>query len=32
MDPKKDNNVRDGDWSFPEDIEFPVMAKAIVEF
>ena len=32
MDPKKDNNVKDGDWSFPEDVEFPVMAKAIVKF
>ena len=32
MDPKKDNNVKDGDWSFLEDVEFPVMAKAIVKF
>ena len=24
--------LKDGDWSFPEDVEFPVMAKAIVKF
>jgi hypothetical protein len=32
MDPNKDKDVKDGDWSFPENVEFPVMAKALVKF